>query len=47
MFFDKYDPNKQKYSYKLMPSTKFRPCERFRRKNLTERKVRGGRLEQF
>ena len=47
--FDKCDPNKQKYRYEPMPSTKFRMCERFARNDLAERKIRNCRLasEQF
>ena len=47
--FDKCDPNKQKYRYELMPSTKFRPCDRFVRNDLAETKIRSRRLtsEQF
>ena len=47
--FDKCDRNKQKYRYELMPSTKFRPCERFVRNDIAERKIRSRRLvpEQF
>ena len=36
--FDKCDPNKQKYRYESMPSTKFRMCERFARNDLVEKK---------
>ena len=48
-FFDKYDAEKQKYRYELMPKTKFQPCRRFVRKDLAERKIRSRRLapEQF
>ena len=36
---DKYDRNNKKYRYELMPSTKFRLCERFVRNDLAERKM--------
>ena len=47
--FDRCDSNKQKYSYQLMPNTKFRSSERFVRNDLAERKIRNSRLasEQF
>ena len=47
--FDKYDPNKQKYRYELMPSTKFQLRGRFVRNDLAQRKIRSHRLasEQF
>ena len=38
------DRNKQKSRYELMPSTKCRPCERFVRNDLAERKTRSRRL---
>ena len=46
---DKYDPNKQKYRYELMPSTKFQRRGRFVRNDLAQRKIRSHRLasEQF
>ena len=39
VIFDRCDQNKQKYRYELMPGTEFRPCERFLRNNLVEKKV--------
>ena len=42
--FDKYDAEKQKYRYGLMPKTKFQPCRRFVRNGLAERKIRSRRL---
>ena len=47
--FDKCDPEKQKYRYKLMPNTKFQPCRRFARNDLVERKIKSFRkaLENF
>ena len=47
--FDKCDLNKQKHRYELIPSTKFRPCERFVKNDIVERKIRSRRLawEQF
>ena len=35
--FDKYDPKKQKYRYKLMPNTKFQSSRRFVRNDLLEK----------
>ena len=43
VIFDKYDPNKQKYRHEIMPSTKFRPSERFVRNDSAERKIRSRR----
>ena len=37
--FDKCDPEKQKYRYKLMPNTEFQHCRRFVRNDLVERKI--------
>ena len=42
--FDNCNPNKQKYRYELMPSTRFRPCERLVRNYLAESKIRSRRL---
>ena len=42
--FEKCDPNKQKYRHELMPGTIFRPCKRFVRNGLAERKIRSHRL---
>ena len=41
--FDKCDPEKQNYRYKLMPNTKFQPCRRFVRNDLVERKIKSCR----
>ena len=38
--FDKYDPKKQKYRYKLMPNTKFQSSRRFIRNDLLEKKLK-------
>ena len=37
--FDKCDPEKQNYRYKLMPNTKCQPCRRFVRNDLVKRKI--------
>ena len=44
--FDKCDPEKQKYRYKLMPKTKFQPCKRFVRNDLVERKIKSCKMHQ-
>ena len=37
--FDKFDPEKQKYRYKLMPNTEFQHCRRFAQNDLVETKI--------
>ena len=41
--FDKCNPEKQKYRYKLMPNAKSQPCRRFVRNDLVERKIKSCR----
>ena len=44
VIFDKFDPEKQKYRYELVPDTKFQPCKRFVGNDLAERKIKSHRL---
>ena len=42
--FDKCNPEKQKYRYKLILNAKSQPCRRFVRNDLVERKIKSCRI---